>query len=474
MLKKIRLCHSQQLVDIQELQNAQYIEEIDLQGCARLQRFIATSHFQHLRVINLSGCKKIKSFPEVPPNIEELYLKQTGIRSIPTVTLSPQDNSFIYDHGDHKFLNREALSDSQSLSVMVHLEYLRVLDLSYCLEIEVIQSIPKNMRKLYLGGTAIQELPSLVHLSELVVLDLENCKRLQKVPTGIGKLNSLAVLNLTGCSELEDIQDIPRNLEELYLAGTAIREVPSSFKHLSKLVVLDLQNCKRLQQLPMEIDNLKSLVTLKLSDPSRMSIREVLASTTQNVTSEIGMSNLNHLLLNFNENADQRREYLPLPRLPSSSLHGLVPRFYALVSLSLFNASLMHIPEQICTLPSVKLLDLGRNLFSKIPESIKQLSKLHSLRLRHCRNLTSLPELPQSLKLLNVHGCVSLESVSWGFEQFPSHYTFSDCFNRSPKVARKRVVKGLAKVASIGNEHQQVYLSFLIPSFSFIHNLGNI
>ncbi|AEE78806.1 disease resistance-like protein [Arabidopsis thaliana] len=461
MLKRIMLCHSQQLVGIQELQIALNMEVIDLQGCARLQRFLATGHFQHLRVINLSGCIKIKSFPEVPPNIEELYLKQTGIRSIPTVTFSPQDNSFIYDHKDHKFLNREVSSDSQSLSIMVYLDNLKVLDLSQCLELEDIQGIPKNLRKLYLGGTAIKELPSLMHLSELVVLDLENCKRLHKLPMGIGNLSSLAVLNLSGCSELEDIQGIPRNLEELYLAGTAIQEVTSLIKHLSELVVLDLQNCKRLQHLPMEISNLKSLVTLKLTDPSGMSIREVSTSIIQNGISEIGISNLNYLLLTFNENAEQRREYLPRPRLPSSSLHGLVPRFYALVSLSLFNASLMHIPEEICSLPSVVLLDLGRNGFSKIPESIKQLSKLHSLRLRHCRNLILLPALPQSLKLLNVHGCVSLESVSWGFEQFPSHYTFSDCFNKSPKVARKRVVKGLAKVASIGNEHQQELIKAL-------------
>lgn len=469
MLKRIMLCHSQQLVDIQQLQNARNIEVIDLQGCARLQRFIATGHFQHLRVINLSGCIKIKSFPEVPPNIEELYLKQTGIRSIPTVIFSPQDNSFIYDHQDHKFLNREVSSESQSLSIMVYLKYLKVLDLSHCLGLEDIHSIPKNLRKLYLGGTAIQELPSLMHLSELVVLDLENCKRLEKLPMGTGNLSSLAVLNLSGCSELEDIQGIPRNLEELYLAGTAIQEVPSSIKHLSELVVLDLQNCKRLRHLPMEIGNLKSLVTLKLTDPSGMSIREVSTSIIQNGISEIDISNLNYLLFTVNENADQRREHLPQPRLPSSSLHGLVPRFYALVSLSLFNASLMHIPEEICSLPSVVLLDLGRNGFSKIPESIKQLSKLHSLRLRHCRNLISLPVLPKSLKLLNVHGCVSLESVSWGFEQFPSHYTFSDCFNRSPKVARKRVVKGLAKVASIGNERQQVSLSFsFLLSHSYI------
>ncbi|KAL0847745.1 hypothetical protein Bca101_020992 [Brassica carinata] len=433
-LKIIKLCHSRQLVDIQELQNARNVEVIDLQGCTRLQRFIDTGHFHHLRVINLSGCTNIKSFPKVPLNIEELYLKQTGIRSIPTVTLSSKDNSFTYDHGGHKFLDVED-------SIMVYLEHLKVLDLSRCIELGDIQVIPKNLKKLYLGGTSIQELPSLVHVSELVVLDLENCKQLQKIPLRLSTLTSLAVLNLSGCSELEDIEDLnlPRNLEELYLADTATQEMPSSIRHLSELVILDLQNCKRLLRLPTEISNLKSLVTLKL--PWLFTV-------------ETSME--------INKNVSQRQDYLPEPRLlPSPRLHGLVPRFYAIVSLTLCNASLMHIPEDICSLATVTVLELSRNGFSKIPESIKQLSKLHSLRLRHCRNLRSLPELPQSLKLLNVHGCVSLESVSWASEQFPSHYTFDNCFNKSPEVARKRVAKGLAKVASIGKEHEQELIKAL-------------
>ncbi|XP_013662912.2 probable disease resistance protein At4g19520 [Brassica napus] len=440
MLKRIKLCHSRKLVDIQELENARNIEVIDLQGCTRLEKFIDTGHFHHLRVINLSGCINIKVFPKVPPKIEELYLKQTAIRSIPTVALSSQDNIITYHHGGHKFFDLED-------SIMVYLEHLKVLDLSRCIELEDIQVIPKNLKKLYLGGTSIQELPSLVHLSELVVLDLENCKQLQKIPLRLSTLTSLAVLNLSGCSELEDIEDLnlPRNLEELYLAGTAIQEVPSSIRHLSGLVILDLQNCKRLRRLPMEISNLKSLVTLKLP---------------RLFTVETGMSNL---ISAFNENVCQRQDYLPQPRLLPSSrlLHGLVPRLYALVSLSLCNASLMHIPEEICSLPTVMVLDLSRNGFRKIPESIKQLCKLHSLRLRHCRNLRSLPELPQSLKILNVHGCVSLESVSWASEQFPSHYTFNNCFNKSPEVARKRVAKGLAKVASIGKEHEQELIKAL-------------
>lgn len=82
----------------------------------------------------------------------------------------------------------------------------------------------------------------------------------------------------------------------------------------------------------------------------------------------------------------------------------------------------------------MKTLDLGGNSFSQIPESIKELRKLHSLGLCHCKNLRSIPELPRSLETLNAHGCVSLESLPSGLEQLPRHSTFSNCFSLSSKV----------------------------------------
>ncbi|XP_019056468.1 PREDICTED: probable WRKY transcription factor 19, partial [Tarenaya hassleriana] len=93
--------------------------------------------------------------------------------------------------------------------------------------------------------------------------------RLQTLPAMVN-LKSLEVLNLSGCSELENIQDFSENIREIYLSGTAIREVPSSIENLSKLAILDLENCKRLQHLPMGVSYLKSLGTLKLSGCSNL------------------------------------------------------------------------------------------------------------------------------------------------------------------------------------------------------------
>lgn len=63
------------------------------------------------------------------------------------------------------------------------------------------------------------------HLGKLVGLNMKDCVHLTSLPD-MADLELLLVLDLSGCSNLNDIQGFPRNLEELYLAGTAIKEFP--------------------------------------------------------------------------------------------------------------------------------------------------------------------------------------------------------------------------------------------------------
>ena len=49
---------------------------------------------------------------------------------------------------------------------------------------------------------------------------------------------------------------------------------------------------------------------------------------------------------------------------------------------------------------------------SIIPISIIQLSKLRVLDLSHCQKLLQIPELPPSLRILDVHACPYLETLS--------------------------------------------------------------
>ncbi|EOA18502.1 hypothetical protein CARUB_v10007054mg, partial [Capsella rubella] len=332
------------------------------------------------------------------------------------------------------------------------------------------------------------------------------CSHLRIMPTTV-HLKSLEVLNLSGFSDLDDLQDLSPNLKELYLAGSAIKELPLSVEELTRLVTLDLEDRKRLQHLPPGISNLKFMVTLKLSGCSNLKNRPIIdpffprdlqrlerkiTATKEYVPfklhSAINESRLDDSKTLMNLKNLQLRPYIysycfirdvveeflsafaylsskgipqecwlwiTISPLPSSILHSLAPRLNALVSLFLCNSYLVDIPEELCRLASLKALDLGGNSFSQLPEDIKELCKLHSLRLRHCKNLISLPELPRSLEILNAHGCVSLKSFSSSFEQFPRHYTFSNCFALSPEVVRKYMQKALDSVEIMAKGDQQ-------------------
>ncbi|KAH0935254.1 hypothetical protein HID58_012371 [Brassica napus] len=126
----------------------------------------------------------------------------------------------------------------------------------------------RNLEHIDLEGctSLVKVNSSILYHHKLTFLNLKDCSHLQIIPTTV-HLEALEVLNLSGCSELEDFPDFSPNLKELYLAGTAIREMPASIGGLSRLVTLNLENCNRLQHLPPEIRNLKVVVSLSAERP---------------------------------------------------------------------------------------------------------------------------------------------------------------------------------------------------------------
>ncbi|KAG7532627.1 Leucine-rich repeat 3 [Arabidopsis thaliana x Arabidopsis arenosa] len=390
-----------------------------------------------------------------------------------------------------------------------NLEKLKKIILSHSRQLIKIPRLSKalNLEHIDLEGcTSLVKVSSSIHnLDKLVFFNLKDCSRLRTLPVMIIHLESLEVLNLSGCSDLKEIQEFSPNLKELYLAGTAIRELPSSIEKLTRLVTLDLENCNQLQKLPQGMSNLKAMVTLKLSGCSNLkslpNLDTIFLRGMQHLNTEITMEVLKPLVHHsaihqsrldncetldklipdlclknvaiqeslaasvYRQIAGIRQEnwqWSTIKLQPLSIFHNLGSRLYALVSLCLSDACLVDIPKEICGLPSVNILDLGGNGFSTIPESIKLLPKLHSLRLSHCKNLKSLPELPQSLVLLNVHGCVSMKSVPWIFERL--HCTFSNCFNLSPEVFRRFLAKALGIVKNMNREQHQKLIT--VTAFS--------
>ncbi|KAG2249242.1 hypothetical protein Bca52824_088870 [Brassica carinata] len=149
-----------------------------------------------------------------------------------------------------------------------NLEKLKKIKLSHSRKLTDVLTLSEAMNLEHIdfeGCTSLIDVStSITHLGKLVSLNMKDCCQLRRLPSMVD-LTSLKVVNLSGCSGLEDIQDFSPNLEELYLAGTAIRELPFSVENLTELSTLDLENCVRLQKLPSGVRNSRSIVNLKLS-----------------------------------------------------------------------------------------------------------------------------------------------------------------------------------------------------------------
>ncbi|KAK3228860.1 hypothetical protein Dsin_000741 [Dipteronia sinensis] len=238
------------------------------------------------------------------------------------------------------------------------------------------------------------ETPDFTRVPNLETLNLEGCSRLLELHKSVGFLNRLFMLNLKGRKNLEGF--------------------PSNIWGLKCLRTLNLKGCSKLDKLPQNLEVLECLEEL---NASATSIRQVPSSIVK-------LTNLQKL--SFRDCRDQPSQtlmsflwsyMLPQSRNESSmclrlpSLVGL----HSLKSLVLSGCNLSEgtLPNDLDSLASLEQLDLSRNNFVNLPESISRLPKLEILRLRECERLQSLPELPADTYFVGTENCSSLEAMSW-------------------------------------------------------------
>ncbi|KAB2095796.1 hypothetical protein ES319_A01G064400v1 [Gossypium barbadense] len=301
-------------------------------------------------------------------------------------------------------------------------------------------SMASNLESLILEGTGIVDFdPTVKFLRRLKLLNLRNCKRLRIFPSKIGN-GSLETLILSGCSNIERIPEIVGEMEclkELCLDGTGIKELPSSIGHLRRLMLLNLKDCSKLESLPSSIGGCEFLKTLILSGCSKLknfpeslqqleSLEELNLSETAITTPPsfiFHKKNLKFLSLQgckgppYRVRSHCRFISRPTQRLSSNSMTLKLPAILSglssLKELNLDDCNLYDgaIPDDIIRLSSLEKLRLSDNNFRTLPTTLGGLSKLTDLVLTDCKRLKSLPELPASIKLW-LDGCGSLEAVA--------------------------------------------------------------
>ena len=262
--------------------------------------------------------------------------------------------------------------------------------------------------------------PSVGVHKKLTLLNLKGCKNLRSLSRKF-ETESLEILILSKCSNLNRIPEFGENMEhvlELYLDGTAITKLPTSIGHLICLALLNVRDCKNLMSLPSTFFSMKSLKDLNLSGYSKLlenlwnakSVEELDVSGTiirQMPSTNARFKTFKKIAFSgFQLRPSMLRNSDPMALL-SSSLFG----FCSLTSLKLIYCNLKTIPSDIGCLFSLEELYLSGNNFDCLPESIAQLPMLKYLGVVNCKNLRLLPELPLSIGLICGSGCSSLETM---------------------------------------------------------------
>ncbi|KAL4594414.1 hypothetical protein ACB092_12G018900 [Castanea dentata] len=364
-LKLLKICGVQLMHDLKHLPNS--LRVLDWRGypSKSMTSSSQSKSFENLKFIRLSESLKLIEAPDFIeiPNLESLVLENCiNLRRIhPSIGI----------HKKLTILNLEGCKNLRCLPSKFEMECLTELTLYDCSKITKIPEFGRNMKRvhsLYLGGTAITTLPtSIEHLTDLVKLDLRDCKNLVHLPDTIFNLKWIKIVYLQRCSKLNRLPENLGNAESLvllFLSETAIRKVPSSIGLLKHLDSLNFRGCKGLS-----------------SNKSRYELLPFFSMPT-----------------------------IPHPiDLLFNSL-SLSPA-WSLSSLNLEYCNLKTISNDIGFLFSLHHLNLSRNDFVCLPESIIQLSNLEWMNLSYCTSLRSLPKLPLKIKGVNAEGCISLKML---------------------------------------------------------------
>ena len=292
-------------------------------------------------------------------------------------------------------------------STICRLNLLECLDLFGCSNCDNLQKNLGNLKvlkKLYLIGTTIKELPlSIEGLTALTFLTLKDCKNLMCLPSTICCFKLMECLDLSRCSNCENLPENLGNLKGLkylYLSGTSIKELPSLIEGLTVLTFFTLKDCKNHVSLPSTICSLKLLECLDLSG----------CSNCDNLPENLG--NLKSLMELFLSGT-------AIKELPTS-IDGLADHTFLTVKDC---KNLVCLPSTICSLNLLECLDLsgcsncnkllgklgnlqglkklflGGTTIKELPSSIENLKALTFLSLKDCKNFVCLPRTICNLKL---------------------------------------------------------------------------
>ncbi|CAA7027825.1 unnamed protein product [Microthlaspi erraticum] len=347
-------------------------------GIIRVQSLSSRGVVENLKVVNLSGCHRLKAIPDLSQHkaIEKLVLERCTLlvkvpRSVGHLTTllhldlrnCPKLAEFLVDVSGLKHLEKLFLSGCSNL-----------------------RTLPENigamqcLKELLLDGTAIDNLPETTHrLKNLEKLSLKGCRFIKQLPLLVGDLGSL---------------------EELYLDDTALENLPSSIGYLKNLQKLHLVRCTSLFEIP---DTINELISLKELFINESSVKELplkpdsLPCLTDFLAG--GCKFLEQVPRTIGGLYSLLR--LQLNNTPIEALPYEIGDLHFIRKLELSNCkSLYYLPGSTCNMDTLESLHLEGSDIGELPEDFGELENLVLLQMNKCKWLKRLPESFGGLKSL--------------------------------------------------------------------------
>ncbi|EXB30997.1 TMV resistance protein N [Morus notabilis] len=355
-------------------------------------------------------------------DVIDVLTKETGTQKIEGLSLKRERHNIVG-------FNTQAFAIMQGL---------RLLQLYYVKLNGSYEYLSKELRWLCWHGFPMKFIPNEFYLGNLVALNMKysNLKNVWKNPKLLEKMKILNLSHSHYLTRTPDFSKLP-NLSQLILKDCrSLYEVHHSIGYLDKLVLVNLKDCKILKSLPKDFYKLRSLETLILSGCSQFEnldedLGEMLSLATLDADNTairnvpftiVRLMNLRHLSLCGLKASPSKPFYSLIwswlmGRKNSNPTSFLPPSLQGLSSLTTLSLTDCHladdaIPKDIGTsLPSLVILKLQNNKFSRLPSSFGRLSNLKDLRLDNCTMLQSIPNLPASLEAFYATNCTSLENL---------------------------------------------------------------
>ncbi|XP_024929218.3 disease resistance protein RPV1 [Ziziphus jujuba] len=252
-----------------------FLKYLNLHDCPKLEKLQEISDdcmSSSLQMLNIRGCARLKSIPKSIWKMSSL--RDLNLYDCPNLEILPEISDDCMSSSLERLISdcTTLKSIPESIWKMSSLTYLSLYD---CPNLEKLQEISDDCMSSSLEWSDIRDCTRLCGPINLRWISLSTS--LVRVPTWFKNLNKLEQLDLDYCKNLKDgLENLPLNIRDLSLYGTAIEALPSSFGRLLNLEWLNMSHCKNLKD---GIENLPlNLRRLYLSGCTRLKSIPVLPS----------------------------------------------------------------------------------------------------------------------------------------------------------------------------------------------------